>query len=147
MLEITNLLHSYPKKHGISIEWTAEELFNKYGIEVSYSSLQAYLSINHSTPFPAHLIVPFCQIHNNDFSVLDYIEAQAKRTAIAITCDRTKVDYKSVAKLAKEAGEAISVLASAILDGIITPDEKQSCIDELLDLQRIVTGLLIQLNK
>jgi|GEM_PF-1219570 hypothetical protein len=146
MCKITSQLHGYPKKHGLSINWIGIELFNRFGIDISESSLQAYFSPDNKTPLPAYLIVPICRICNNDFSILDIIEADAKRTAISISCEPTPLNYKSVAKLAKEAGEAIATVAGAIEDKIVTHDESKDCVKELLDLQSVTTGLLMQFN-
>jgi len=84
---------------------------------------------------------------NNDFSALDVIESRIGRTAYATGGVGIKIDCDSVAALAKEAGDAISVMAEAIADDTITEDEKRTCIKELLDLQKIASSFLLQLNQ
>jgi hypothetical protein len=142
MCEITTLLHHYPKKHGISIEWIADT------IGVPKSTLQRYLSLNIdiALPFPLRLLIPFMRACNNDFSVLDVIESRIGRAAYVTGKTGIEINCSAVATLAKEAGEAISVMADAISDKTITEDEKRICTKELLALQRISSALLIQLN-
>ena len=143
MCEITTLLHHYPKKHGLSIEWIADT------IGVPTSTLQRYLSLNVdlALPFPMRLLIPFMRACNNDFSALDVLESRLGRTAYVTSSCGIKIDCAAVAKLAKEAGDAISTMAEAISDDIITDDEQRKCTKELFDLQRIAGALLLKLNK
>lgn len=143
MCEITTALHHYPKKHGLSIEWIADT------IGVPKSTLQRYLSTNDdvSLPFPLRLLIPFMRACNNDFSALDILESRIGRAAYITGGTGIKMDCSAVASFAKEAGEAISAMAGAIEDGIITEDEKRICTKELLDLQRITGAFLLKLNQ
>jgi|SRR6056297_1278617 DNA-binding IclR family transcriptional regulator len=143
MCEITTVLHHYPKKHGLSIEWIADT------IGVPKSTLQRYLSLNTETalPFPLRLLIPFMRACNNDFSALDVLESRIGRTAYTIGGVGIEIDCAAVASLAKEAGEAISAMAATIADDKITEDERRTCIKELLDLQKITSSLLLQLNQ
>lgn len=148
MCKITNMVHGYPKKHKVSIKAISIALFNRYNIDVSESSLQAYFSPDHKTPLPAYLVVPICEICNNDFSILDLMEADAKRTAMNVSCDsQSEINYKTVAMLAKESGEAISALAKTIDTKHATPDEIRICISEILDMQRAATEVLMKFHK
>lgn len=143
MCEITIVLHHYPKKHGLSIEWIADT------IGVPKSTLQRYLSINTdlSLPFPLRLLIPFMRACNNDFSALDVLESRIGRAAYNTGGTGVEINCQAVASFAKEAGDAISAMAESIADGIITEDEKRKCTKELLDLQRITGALLLQLNQ
>ncbi len=147
MCEITNLVHGYPKKHEISIEWISSELWNRFKLKIPTSTLQAYLSTNNKTPFPAFLIAPFCEVCDRDFSVLDLIEAKAGRMAADVSCEDAAINLQNISKLTKEAGEAISVLGASVASKQSLDEKKQSCLKELLDLQKITTSLLMQLYK
>src|SRR6056297_2775101 len=118
MCEITTVLHHYPKKHGLSIEWIADT------IGVPKSTLQRYLSTNTdlALPFPLRLLIPFMRACNNDFIALDVLVSRIGRTAYATGGVGIKIDCSSVAALAKEAADAISVMAEAIADDTITED-------------------------
>jgi len=143
MCQITTLLHHYPKRHEVSIDWIADT------IGVPQSTLQRYLSLNEklALPFPLRLLIPFMRACNNDFSVLDVLESRLGRTAYTTGGTGIKVDCSAVASLAKEAGDAISCMAAAIVDDKITEDERRNCVKELLDLQKITSALLLQLNQ
>jgi len=147
MCEITNLLHSYPKRHGFSLEWISSELWNQIGYKVPTSTLQAYLSPNNPTPFPAYLIVPFCTVCNRDFSALDLIEAEAGRIAMDYSGDEATINLENISKLVKEAGEAISILGKSALSKRSLEENRQKCIKKILDLQNISTAFLKQLYK
>jgi DNA-binding IclR family transcriptional regulator len=143
MCEITTLLHHYPKRHGLSIEWLADT------IGVPKSTLQRYLSLNEelALPFPLRLLIPFMRACNNDFSALDALESRIGRHAYSTGASGIKIDCKAVAALAKEAGEAISTMAIAIADDKISHDERMDCIKQLLDLQMVTASILMQLNQ
>lgn len=143
MCEITTLLHHYPKKHGLSIEWLADT------IGVPRSTLQRYLSLNEelALPFPLRLMIPFMRACNNDFSALDVLESRLGRHAYSTGAVGIKIDCKAVATLAMEAGKAISTMAEAIADDKISEDERRDCIKQLLDLQMVASSLLLQLNQ
>jgi len=64
-----------------------------------------------------------------------------------ISTKSAEINYKNIAKLAKEAGEVISVLAVSLEDGVITEKERRCCVKELLDLSQITNSLMMQLNK
>tara|TARA_B100000614_G_C14472111_1_gene462952 strand:- start:98 stop:529 length:432 start_codon:yes stop_codon:yes gene_type:complete len=140
MCEILNTLHEMPKKHGLSIEWIADHM------GINPSTLQRQLNPHDSFPFPLKKLIPFMNACNSDFTPLDLIESRLGRTAYTTGNAGLKADYKAVAKLAKESGEAISTLATAIADENLDDDEKKTCTKELLDLQRVVNMLLVQLT-
>lgn len=140
MCEILNTLHEMPKKHGLSIEWIADQM------GVNTSTLQRQLNPNDSFPFPLRKLIPFMRACNNDFSPLDLLESRLGRTAYNTSAKCIKLDCNALAGLAKEAGDAISTLAESISDQTINPDEKEKCTKELLDLQKVVSMLLVSLN-
>ena len=140
MCEILNTLHGMPKKHGLSIEWIADQM------GVNPSTLQRQLNPDDPFPFPLKKTIPFMRACNNDFSPLDLIESRIGRAAYTISSQGMPIDCNSVAKLAKEAGEAISTMADAISDNRIDDDERRACTKGLSDLQQVVAGLLVQLN-
>ena len=132
---VTKHLHGLPKKHSLDIEWIGNELWNQFDIEVGTSTLQRYLSPNDDLKLPADLVIPICRICNDDFSVCNYINKYRK----------IELNISTVARLTKEAGEAISELASALEDGKITREERNRCITELMDLKELVSQLLGEL--
>jgi hypothetical protein len=135
-MKLTKAMHMWPKKHEYSIDYIHIELWNQFEIEMSFSALQRFLNPNDPSKLPADLVGPICTICDNDFSFIDLIKIHPEK--IEINCS-------TVAKLTKEAGEAITELAKAIEDGHISHDEKQSCIKELLDLKQLVSRLLARL--
>lgn len=143
MCEINTLLHHYPKKHGLSIEWIADT------IGVPKSTLQRYLSLNEgiALPFPLRLLIPFMRACNNDFSVLDVIESRIGRAAYVTGAEGIELDSDAIASFAKEAGEALSAMAESVADRVITDDERRRCTKEILDLQRVSSGILLKLNE
>jgi len=141
MCQITTELHEYPKRHGLSIEWIADH------IGVNVSTLQRYLNPHDDLPFPLKVMIPFMRACNNDYTALDLLESRLGRTSIDISNKIIEINYKSIAKLAKEAGEAIAALGGSIADGKIDNNEKKICSKELLDLQKTTNALLMQLNK
>ncbi len=141
MCQINTLLHEYPKKHGLSIEWIADT------IGVPCGTLQRYLNPFDPLPFPLKLMLPFMRACNNDYSALDLLESRIGRTAYNVTGQGLEINCTSVGTLAKEAGEAISTLAGAIEDKKIDHEEKKDCTRELLELQGIVNRMLGQLNQ
>lgn len=142
MYEITTVLHHYPKKHGLSIEWIADT------VGVPKSTLQRYLSLNIDTalPFPLRLLIPFMRACNNDFSALDVVESRVGRTAYMTGGVDIEIDSAAVASFAKEAGEAIRSIAETAEDKN-AEDKKRKCTEDLLCLQRITSAILSQLNK
>ncbi len=133
---VTKVLHGYPKKHEITLEWITIELWNRFGIKLAESTLERYFLPNDDLKLPADLVGPICEICNNDYSVLDIIKTNSEK--IEINC-------KSIVKLTKEATEAICTLSGSIEDGKLNHNEKQDCIKELLDLKQFVSKLLAQL--
>ncbi|HCY87861.1 MAG TPA: hypothetical protein DHV36_22185 [Desulfobacteraceae bacterium] len=141
MCQITTLLHEYPKKHGLSIEWIADTM------GISCSTLQRYLNPFDPRPFPLRLLLPFMRACNNDYAVLDLLESRIGRSAYPVACEGLDISCAEVTKFAKESGKALCTLAGAIEDGVIDEDEKRNCTRELLELQAIVNGLLGRLNQ
>ena len=137
--KVTKHLHGLPKKHGVSLEWIAQELWNQFGIKIGDSTLQRMLNPNDfDCKLQADLVPYLCMVCNNDFSVCTFIKKNPQKIEISI---------KTIAKLTKEAGEAMAALAESIEDGVITRDERQRCISELMDLKDIVSKLLASLIK
>ncbi len=132
----TRALHAYPKKHGLDIEWIANELWNRFKIKVGHSTLGRYLNPDDDLKFPADLIMPFCRICNDDFSVVSFIQKYSVKG---------EINCSSVARLTKEAGEAVVELAGSIEGGKISHDERQRCIKELMDVKELVNQLLATL--
>ena len=54
--------------------------------------------------------------------------------------------HTGLASIAKESGEAMASIASALIDGKITPNEASDMCRELLDMQAAVTAMLQQLQ-
>lgn len=141
MCEISNMLYEMPKKHKISIEEIADH------IGCNPSSLYRQLNPHDHHPFPLKKLIPFMNVCNKDYSVLDLIESRIGRAAFNVKSGGIKIDCKAIAKLAKESGEAISTLVNAIADKKIDEEENRVCTKELLDLQKIVSSLLVKLNQ
>jgi len=142
MCQINTLLHEYPKKHGLSIEWIADT------IGVPCGSLQRYLNPCDPLPFPLKLLLPFMRACNHDYSVLDLMESRIGRTADQVSEEGgKKITVKEVAQFASKAGVSISTLAEAIEDQHIDEKENKVCTRALLKLQRNLTQLLGWLNR
>ena len=144
---VTKIIHGYPKAHGFSIEWISMELWNQFEIRVPESTLKRYLNPNDDLPLPADLIVPICVVCENDYAVLDLIEASVGRSAAPDECPAYGIDMTAVARLAKKAGEAIAVLAESTGDGVISPDEREDCKEALQIMVAKSNRLLAKLSK
>lgn len=150
MCQITNILHGYPKKHGLSIDWISSELWNQGLVEkpIPFSTLQAYLSPNHKTPFPAYLLVPFCRVCNNDFSALDMLEVSAGRTAFDIPKDESiEVNHKSLTRLINTSNTALTKLSACLEDGVVDEEESEELIPALFEHLKRVSIVLSKLTR
>lgn len=136
MRTVTKVMHGYPKKHSLDIDWISNELWNKFRIKVAHSTLQRYLEPNDDLKLPADLVAPLCMICNHDFSVCDFIKKDT---------EKIKIKNKSVGILTKKAGKAITELAEAIEDDYINEDERTACIKKLTDLKGLVSKFLATL--
>ena len=141
MCQIDTLLHEYPKKHGLSIEWIADSI----GIPVG--TLSRYLNPNDARPFPLRLMIPFMRACNNDYSALDLLESRIGRTAYVTGDDGKKMDSDLVASLADGAGKVVSKLVTAMADGVIDEEENESCTKALLIIQQQTSTALLRLNE
>ena len=135
---LTNAIHAYPKKHGLKIEWIANELWNRFEIDLAHSTLERYLNPNDTPKLPADLIGPICQICNNDFSILDFITVETVPKPIKVG---------TVAMLMKEVGEAAATLSKALDDDHISHDERPDCIKEVLEAKKVLNEILSRLIK
>lgn len=137
-MQLTKVLHAYPKKHGLAIEWIANELWNRFEIDIAHSTLERYLNPNDTPKLPGDLIGPICRICNNDFSALDFI---------TIEPESTPLKNRTVARLMKEVGEVASTLSSALEDGVIDQDERTDCIKEAIEAKDVLNDILSRLIK
>ena len=133
---LTGALHGYPKKHGLTIEWIANELWNRFNIKLAHSTLERYLNPNDDPKLPADLIGPICRICNNDFSALEFI---------TISPEKKDVSIRLVASLIKKIGEASTEMSKSLEDGNIDNDERPRCITELLEAKDVINDLLARL--
>ncbi len=142
MCDLLNILAGYPKKHKISIEAIADAM------GVNHNSLENQLNPNHHYNFPVQSLIPFIRTCNNDFTILDHIETRLGRTAIALPAAHAeKIDAHSIAKFAKEAGEALSALSSSVLEGKICRDGARKCLSEVMDILQVSSGLAKRLQE
>jgi len=137
-MQLTKALHAYPKKHGLAIEWIANELWNRFEIDVAHSALERYLNPNDTPKLPADLVSPICQICNNDFSALDFITVEQASKPIK---------NSTVARLMKEVGETAATLSKALEDGVIDYSERADCIKEAIEAKDVLNDILSRLIK
>jgi len=135
---LTNALHAYPKKHGLKIEWIANELWNQFDIDLAHSTLERYLNPNDTSKLPGDLIGYICQICNNDFSAVDLIK---------IRPNGRKVKNSHTARLMKEVGEAVLTISKSLEDGEIDHIERPACIKEALEAKEVLNDILSMLIK
>ncbi len=135
---LTNALHAYPKKHGLKIEWIANELWNRFDIDLAHSTLERYLNPNDTPKLPADLVSPICQICNNDFSALDLITVETASKPLK---------NSTVARLMKEVGETAATLSKALEDGVIDHSERADCIKEAIEAKDVLNDILSRLIK
>ena len=135
-MQLTKALHAYPKKHGFTIEWIANELWNRFEIDIAHSTLERYLNPNDTPKLPGDLIGYICQICNNDFSAIDLITTKP---------EPGDIEDKDVANAMKEAGEAFVTLSDALEDGRIDREEKPRCIKEVMDAKEVLNDILARL--
>lgn len=141
MCQIHTLLHEYPKKHNLSIEWIADT------IGVPVDTLYRYLNPNDPLPFPLKLMIPFMKTCNDDFSALDLLESRIGRTAYVSSSEKGALGNKEAAKIAEGAGRAVGVIVTALADGFIDEAENETCTKHLLKLQKSVSDALVRLNE
>lgn len=137
-MQLTKAVHAYPKKHGLTIEWIANELWNRFEIDIAHSTLERQLNPNDTPKLPGDLIGYICQICNNDFSAIDLITIEPASK---------KVKNRTVARFMKEVGEASATLSEALEDGRIDREEKPKCIKEVMDAKEVLDDILSRLIK
>lgn len=137
--QLTKALHGYPKKHGLTIEWVANELWNQFDIDIAHSTLERYLNPNDDPKLPADLVGPICRICNNDFSALDHITTKPKVG---------EVENEHVAIAMKEVGEATAKLSQSLMnDGRIDHIERPECTKEVMEAIDALKDILAMLIK
>ena len=83
-----------------------------------------------------------------DLRALDLIEKRCGRVGIVMTTSVNRTDnMQSLAKLTKEAGEAITVISEALIDNRITPEEARCCSKVLLSLIQRCNAMLFKLQE
>lgn len=140
-------LHKYPKRHGLSIDWIAIELWNEYGIKVADKTLARYLNPNDELSFPLEIMIPFCLLCNQDCTAIDHLNESAGRVAVEIPQRDEDVDLKSLAKLAETSGAAMSSMAESLADGIIDNQERKDLTKSMVALAQRVNIIIGKLNK
>lgn len=138
--DTTSILAEYANDPNVPMEQIADEMGEPYW------KLAAQLNPNHRYNFPVQKLVSLINSTQN-YKILDHIERRVGRVAIKMPEKDCRVDCHGLAQLAKESGEAISKISNAILDGEITKDEAQECIDELMDLIDVAWGQVRTLQK
>lgn len=136
--QLTKALHAYPKKHEITIEWIANELWNRFEIKLAHSTLERYLNPDDESKLPADLVGPVCQVCNNDFSALEFITTKPSDN---------EVRNSTTARLLKEVGEAAAKLSKSLEDGRVDRNERPECIKEMMDVKEVVNDILSRLIK
>lgn len=134
---ITKILHRYPKKHGLDIEWISNELWNRFGIKIAHSTLQRQLNPNDDMKLWAEIVGPLCIICNNDFSVCEHIKKDMKGI---------EIKNSSIALLIKKVGSTISEITTAMEDGVIDEDERKSCTKEIVECKALFSKFLATLT-
>lgn len=100
---------------------------------IKYHTFMRMLNQYDNYQLPVLLLIPFIN-STNDFSLLDHIEKQLGRVAIHMPENSSNIDAGSIAKLAKESGEAMVALSNAIIDKKFTRRERDQCTKELMDM-------------
>lgn len=143
MSDVAEIINEYPKKHKLSVA----EIGDYMGVKGK--TLERQLNPNDPYGFPITQLIPFIRACHNDFTVLDHIERRLGRIAIRMkdTAGNEPVTMQCLSILAKEAGEAISAVAGALIDGTITDEEAEKCSEELCELAQQCHAMIIKLRK
>lgn len=143
MCGVAEIIYKYPKKHKLSIA----EIGDNMGVKES--TLERQLNPNDSYGFPITQLIPLIRACKNDYTILDHIERRVGRIAIRMkdTTGNEPLTMKCLGRLAKEAGEAISAVAGAFIDGTITDEKAEKCSEELCELAQQCYAMIIKLRK
>jgi len=139
MCQITTALHGYPKKHGLSIEWIADN------IGVTASTLERYLNPNDKLPFPIKLIIPFMRSCNNDYSALDLLESRLGRVAFKLPQTDQKLATKDVVEMIRQFSDSIRLMADIIEDNKIDKQEDVQLGKHLIKLNQQINEMQARL--
>ena len=141
MCEISNRLYDMPKKHGLSVDWIADQ------IGCNPSSLYRQLNPHDHHPFPLKKLIPFMNACNRDYSLLDLIESRVGRVAIDMPGKKETVNMKTASKIAEQQGKALATLIDALADNKLDEDEKRALRHEYFKLAQLIHSALQELNK
>ena len=137
--EIAHILAGYKDRYDLN------ELAEK--MELPYSSLARILNENDAYDLGVKKLIPFMLATNNDFTLLDHIEARLGRVAMSIGTSGQPCDFERLSQLAKETGEAMTVISQALADGVITKKEATVCIKEIMDVVEVAMGIVQELKE
>ena len=137
--EIAKILSQYKDRYNLA------ELARR--MDMSYSSLARILNENDPYDLGITKLIRFIEAADNDFTLLDHIEARLGRTAMHIQIGEQAFDFHELSKLTKEMGEALTVVSEALADGRITRAEATNCIKEVLDVVQVAMGIIQVLKR
>ncbi len=121
------------------------QLAEKMGLP--YASLARILNENDASDLGVKKLIPFILAAENDFTLLDHIEARLGRVAMSVGTSGQACDFEQLSQLAKETGEAMTAISEALTDGIITKEEATHCIKEIMDVVEVAMGIVQELKE
>jgi len=137
--EIARILAGYKDRNDLN------QLAEKMGLP--YSSLARILNENDAYDLGIKKLIPFILATENDFTLLDHIEARLGRVAMSVGTSGQACDFERLSKLAKETGHAMTAISEALTDGIITKKEATNCIKEIMDVVEVAMGIVQELKE
>lgn len=112
---------------------------------IPYSTLQRILNPDDHYTLGINLLIPFMEAVG-EYSLIDHIEMRLGRVAIPVKANAIGLNGAGMCRFAREAGEAMRALGTALEDGRITPAEARECRIEVTHLLQVLTGLLAALD-
>jgi hypothetical protein len=140
---LSRLLYEAPDRANKTLRQTADEI----GIDTRYLSRQ----LNPDDPGAKLGVEDFVHLTGaTDTAALDYIEQAFGRVAVPIPTQDHQANntqwYNHIARISKETGECISVLATALADGDVSKREVAHCMQETYEAIKALAALWVKLK-